>query len=191
MVSPESSIPSVVVEGERTHQEHPELSGRVAFLRDAFDRAFASAPRPREPTEDFLRVRVAGVAYGLRVAQIAAVAAGRTIIPLPSRRAALLGLAGIRGNVACVYSLALLLGHGGDGPAPRWLALCGSTEPVAFAFDALEAFMRTPRADVHDEAGAPSGRLVRGVVRSGGVSSALVDFAVATETVKTIREVVG
>ncbi len=68
----------------------------AAELRSAFDASFASAPaREAEPTVDLLGVIASGEAFALHLADVSAVVKPKKIVPVPSRRASLLGLAGI------------------------------------------------------------------------------------------------
>jgi chemotaxis signal transduction protein len=159
------------------------LGERAAQLRDLFDQSFRSAPAESVlPTEDFLLIRVADLPYAMRVSQVSAVAAHRRVVPVPSRRADLLGLAGIRGGLVCVFDLATLLGHA-PGSAANWLAMCGDTEPVGLAFEELEVFARAARADVHDDAPGAKG-LVGGVVRTGPIARPIVDLDAIAEVIR-------
>jgi chemotaxis signal transduction protein len=116
---------------------------RVAALRDAFDRTFASPPvSPAEVLDSLIEIRISGDPYGLRVADIQEIAKDRKIVPLPSAVPHLIGLAGIRGGLVPIYSLAALLGYARGADAPRWLALCGREEPVGLAFDELDGYVR-------------------------------------------------
>jgi chemotaxis signal transduction protein len=164
----------------------PALARRLAELRDAFDRPFAEPPRAvAVETEDLLAIRIAGDPYALRVRDLTGLGSNRKIVPVPSSRAELLGLAGIRGNVVLVYSLPLLLGYGPGGGPPPWLALCGAPAPVALAFDELESFVRVRRTDLSG-AGPADGanRHVMQVVRVGASVRRIVDTRSVLATVK-------
>ena len=116
-------------------------------LRREFDAAFARPPASGiEDEERLLAVRVGGDRYAIRLAEIAALHADRTIVPLPSPLPELLGLAAFRGDLAPVYDLAALLGHARRAE-PRWLVLSRSTPPVGLAFDVFDAqlVVRTAR----------------------------------------------
>jgi hypothetical protein len=152
----------------------------LAELRRSFDQGFAAAPATEvAAVEDLLAVRVAGEHYAVRLAEIAGVAANRRIVPVPSRRSDLLGVAAIRGNLVPVYNLAVLLGHD-PGPRPvAWLALCGSAEPLALGFEELESFLRVPRAHVGE------------VVRVGAQARRVIDIRSILEKVAVHPGVAG
>ncbi len=155
-----------------------DLERRVAELRSAFDRTFAEPSAVvATSTEDLLAVRIAGDPYALRVSELSGLVSGKKVVELPSRRPALLGVAGIRGMLVPVYGLAGLLGHDADASGSAWLALCGRPDPVALAFDQLEGFLRVPLADLHvaERVEAPR-RHVREVVRAGNVTRQVVDI---------------
>ena len=155
-----------------------DLERRVADLRSAFDRAFGEPTvNATASTEDLLAIRVAGDPYALVVSELTGVVSGRRVVSLPSRRADLLGVAGIRGVVVPVYGLAGLLGYDAAGPTPAWLALCGSTDPVALAFDKLEEFLRVPAADLHAADGTvdTTRRHVSRVARVAAVTRRVID----------------
>jgi purine-binding chemotaxis protein CheW len=151
------------------------LDGRAAELRRAFDDSFAILPSfDAEPTIDLLGVVVAGEAFALRVADVSAVLKPKKIVPVPSRRASLLGLAGIRGNLAAVYGLATLLGRSRTAGPPRWIAVARASDSVALAFDEVSGFLRTRVADLLPApAGAPH---VSRIVRAGETSRSIVDL---------------
>ncbi|HXU69702.1 MAG TPA: chemotaxis protein CheW [Polyangia bacterium] len=125
------------------------MSERVIALRHAFDEAFRRAAH--ELADDrarLLRLRVGGDAYAFRLDEIASFAAARRIVPLASAVPGLLGLAGLRGTLVPVYSLAALLGRAADDEAPRWFVLCGGAEPVALAFARFEGYVETARGEL-------------------------------------------
>jgi chemotaxis signal transduction protein len=121
----------------------------AAAMRRAFDRAFAAPPPPAaEELESLLAIRVLGDPYAIRIREISGVAINRKIVALPGPVPELLGVAGFRGGLLPVYSLAALLGYHQEADAIRWLALCGSEEPVGLAFGVLEAYLRIPLGQV-------------------------------------------
>jgi chemotaxis signal transduction protein len=126
------------------------LEQRLLLFRHAFDKAFAAAPiTTLETFEDLLAVRVAGDPYALRVREITGLVASRKIVPLPSKRPELLGIAGNRGSLVAVYSLAALLGYGADSKPTPWLALAGGSDPIGLGFEAFEGFLRVRSGDLH------------------------------------------
>ena len=121
----------------------------VAALRQAFDESFAQPPAADAvPTEDFLGIRVAGSPYALRLLEAVSVSARCHILALPSEQPDFLGLAGLKGELLPIYSLASLLGHGREPAEERWLVVCGAEQRIGLAFAALEGFLRVPRSEV-------------------------------------------
>ena len=156
------------------------VDARVLRMREAFDRAFAVAAAGGEAFEDMLAIRVAGDAYALRVGEIKGVLASRKIVPLPSKRRELLGVAGVRGSLVAVYSLAALLGYELDREPPSWLVLAGSPEPIGLGFSGLEGFVRARRADIHAGLPGEGARLhLAEVVGTGTGSRPVVDITSA------------
>ncbi len=154
-----------------------DLEERLVDFRRAFDHAFALAPVTNAGAfEDLLAIRVAGDPYAVRVREIAGLVASRRIVPLPSRRDELLGVAGVRGSLVAVYSLGALLGYGADSAAPSWLALAGAPEALGLAFEEFEAFMRVRSEDVYAEPSLDGARRHVGeVVRAEDQSRRVVD----------------
>ena len=128
----------------------PDLSlGRAAELRRAFDGMFAApAVRPTEGIERFLAIRIAKNKYALRLGEIAGLAPARKLVPLPSAMPAMLGLAGVRGNLVPVYDLATLIGNESEENS-RWLVICGGTHVAALAFAELDGYMELPSFALH------------------------------------------
>jgi chemotaxis signal transduction protein len=155
----------------------------AADLARAFDAAFAAPPRrPDGDLLDLLALRLAERPYAIRLTEISGLAAHRKVVPLPSRMPELLGLAGIRGSLVPVYSLAALV----HDPPPRegggWLALCRAPEPVALAFDELEGLLRVPRSDLLPADGAC--RCVHHVARARGAVLPIVDVPAVLEAIQ-------
>ena len=113
----------------------PQAESATLALRRAFDRSFAALPAEAPPFEDLLTVRAAGDTFALRLRDVAELIAGLLVAPLPSATPHLLGLAGLRGGVVPVFSLASLLGAAGPAGAPRWVK-ASSTPVVERIFDA-------------------------------------------------------
>ena len=92
---------------------------------------------------------MAGDHYAIKVSEISGLVNDRKTVALPSPVPELLGVAGIRGGLVPVYSLAALLGYSQDPGRARWLALCGSEEPVGLAFSDFEGYLRVPVSQVY------------------------------------------
>jgi purine-binding chemotaxis protein CheW len=127
------------------------IDNRISELRDAFDQTYTipAASQAAEQMENLLSIRVAGDPYAIKVSEISGLVNNRKTIAFPSRVPELLGVAGIRGGLVPVYSLPALLGYSHDAGQPRWLALCGSEEPVGLAFGDFEGYLRVPQAQLH------------------------------------------
>lgn len=112
-------------------------------MRAAFDRGFAEPPPGEaEPSANYLGVRIAGHAYAVALAEIGAVFADKRVAPLPSGARELLGVAGVRGDIVPVFSLAAMLGHGA-AEGGRWLMLAAGGK-AGFAFDSLDGQLDIP-----------------------------------------------
>jgi chemotaxis signal transduction protein len=151
-------------------------SDRLSELRRAFDMGFALPPKAeREEPENLLAIRVAGERFALRVSELAGLQPQQRIVPLPGARAGLLGLAGVRGRLVPVYSLASLLGYSSDAlDETRWLAVVGSNEPIALAFAQFDGHRQPPRSDLLSLPAAETRDDRREVVRLEGAAVPLV-----------------
>jgi chemotaxis signal transduction protein len=127
------------------------VASRVADLRNAFDRARAvpDSSGASEESENLLAIRVSQDAYALRVGEISGLVTDRKIVAFPTAIPELLGVAGIRGALVPVYSLAALLGYVTETEGTRWLALCGTEEPVALAFNNFEGYLGVVRTQIY------------------------------------------
>jgi purine-binding chemotaxis protein CheW len=148
----------------------------AAELRAAFDAAFA---RPAEaPVRDavaLLALRAGGEPVALRVLETAGILAARPIVPVPSPRPELLGIAGIRGAVVPIYSLARLLGRADDG-APRWIVLAAAgAERIGLAVAAFERHVVVPAAQLRPAArgGGAEGHAPELLQEEGGATPVL------------------
>jgi purine-binding chemotaxis protein CheW len=110
------------------------------LLREAFDHSFAQAPAVEAASASVLAVRVGGDRYGMRLSDIAGIHRGKVIARVKSSLPELLGMANLRGLIAPVYDLAMLLGHPPAGE-PRWLVLSKGRVAIGLAFEALEAHL--------------------------------------------------
>lgn len=115
------------------------MSERARRLAVEFDRAFG------EPLQalavrgaNALSIRVGDAPYMLRLGDIASVGRTPKIMPLPNPSALQLGIAGLRGNLVTVFSLAALLGLPGDHSKLEWIAALARHRGMAIAFDAMD-----------------------------------------------------
>jgi chemotaxis signal transduction protein len=163
------------------------VSEKVAALRRAFDgaRAVPFSLGSDQNAENLLAIRVSGDAYAIRVNEIAGLATGRKIVPIPSPIPELLGLAGIRGTLVPAYSLNALLGYGADAGEPPWLALCGAEESFALAFHEFEGYLRTSRKEVYPVEQKDAARMhVKEVIRVTGTVRPVVSVLLLRETIQ-------
>ena len=129
-----------------------QVSNRAAQLREAFDRAFAEAPRAAEGAMvELLAIRIAAMRCAIRLSDIRGIFPDKRITPVPSRRDELIGVASFRGAVIPVYGLQALLGVPG-GTNPRWLVIAAAGN-VALAFDELESHLRVAPASLESAGG--------------------------------------
>jgi chemotaxis signal transduction protein len=139
-----------------------DLGATAEQLRRAFDAAFADpAAAARRDLVSLLGLRVGGERVAVRVLETAGLVQARKIVPVPSRRAELLGVSGLRGAVVPIYALSRLLGRPDDGE-PRWVVLSGGEERVGLAVAALDRHLLV---SVQDLAPAPGGDDPRAHVR--------------------------
>lgn len=118
---------------------------KAAQLREAFDRTFAvpAASQTTKQDESLLSIRVGEHPYALMVKELSAVTSNRKVVAIPSPLSEMSGIAGVRGGIIPVYSLALLFGHGRQDDE-CWLVLCQPDDPIGFAFTELEGYIRVP-----------------------------------------------
>lgn len=141
-------------------------SERVAELRRAFDQNFAVPVRTA--SADLISLIAIGLgseAFVLRADQIMGIARLPRIVPAPSRIQELMGIAGMRGTLVPVFSLAALLGLPRSGEC-AWLALVHPESPAGLAFDALGGQLVVGRAHLYEDEN-PACRYVRQLVQIG------------------------
>jgi chemotaxis signal transduction protein len=157
---------------------------KAAALRRAFDDSFARLPPVRaDDRERLLSLRIGTEGYAFRLGEVAGFVVARTIVPVASTVAGALGLAGIRGNLVPVYSLAALLGHGTDDERARWFVLCGAPEPIALAFARFDGYLEVPRLDLHAVSGPAERRMVATVARTDARTLGVIAVSSLVETI--------
>jgi chemotaxis signal transduction protein len=148
------------------------LNARLLALRQGFDRAFSEPVADAVvETLEVLDIRVGREHFALRVSEIAALEADRTITAVPSDHPELLGIAGVRGSVVAVFDLAALL----DLPrvdASRWLVLAKGA-PLALAFSEFIG-QRALTPDAVARAAADQAGRVRELIRQDGAAVPLI-----------------
>jgi chemotaxis signal transduction protein len=163
------------------------VASRAVELRNAFDRARAIplSMGAVEQVEGLLSVRVAGDPYAIRVSEISGLANDRKVVAFPSPIPELLGVAGIRGGLVSVYSLAALLGYSREAGQARWLVLCGAEEPVGLAFSDFEGYFTVPSMQVYATDQRDAARVrVKHVVRAADLLCAVVNIPDILESIK-------
>lgn len=134
------------------------LSERARVFREELDGSFGRPRAIERPAlVGLLAIRVGDAPYALPIAEIEALIADRPVTRMPSPVRELLGLCAVRGAIIPVYDLAPLLGHDSSREhIPRWLVLGRRREPIAIAFDALEAQVQVPVGEIAGSAGESS-----------------------------------
>jgi len=144
--------------------------GAAAQLRADFNGAFA---RPAAPSAQagtaLLALRLDGRPYALRLDEIASLAPGRSLLPVPQAAPAFVGLAGQRGGLWPVWDLGALLGHAGLRGTPRWLALAAGAPVWAAAFEHFEGYLMAAPADLHPLQGGQASPWAQQACAAGGV----------------------
>ena len=117
-------------------------------------------------------------------------ATDRKVVAVPSPIRELLGVAGIRGALYPVYSLAALLGYDSDSEGGRWLALSGADEPFALIFSAFDGYARIPHEQLY--AAGQKGRsraFVTHMAKTTDAARAVVSISLIREAIqKRCRE---
>ena len=158
------------------------VTGRLAGLREEFDRSFAEPLRRHDAEHaELLAVQAGGRPYALRLSQTSGLYPDRPVTALPGPLPALLGVAGFGGQIVPVYDLAALLGHPVPD-RPRWLVLAAGTPVLALAFHDLDGHVRVPAATIIAE-GRQSTGCVRGMVELPGGTRPIVDVPAARAAV--------
>jgi purine-binding chemotaxis protein CheW len=115
---------------------------RLVRLRREFDESFARAPAQEEAkTEQLIAVRAGGLPLAMRLSELDSVHRSTGITTLLQSPRAMLGIAGVRGQLVAVYDLAMLLGAKSEVAGQRWLALCNAERQVALAFTEMEGYL--------------------------------------------------
>lgn len=160
------------------------LTERAAELRDAFDRSFALALVDSAETRQMLLIMGVGAAhYAIMLDSLLGIEHHRRIVPLPLGAPGLMGLAGFRGQLVPVFSLASMLGIAAESEPPTWLVYCRGPMPLALAFDRFAGSARVAAADVYTaEAKEGSPPTTTQTVRIGESILAILDIpSVAAE----------
>lgn len=132
-----------------------ERNRRAEQLRKSFDETFTRPPYQAPAQTDMLMVTVGGTDRAVRLGQITRVARNPGTVPVPALAASFIGVAGMRGAVLPVFSLASLLGL--DATTHDWLLIVqGSAqqESIAFSCEAVRGYVQVKSSS------APEGEVV-------------------------------
>lgn len=155
----------------------------AAKLRLEFDQSFASPPATtREELATVLALTIEGNRFAVRSSQIAGIAKCGKIVAVPARSRALLGLAGIRGELLPVYSLHELLGCARAGNS-RWLLLCDAPVRIALAFEEFQGCFKV--ASGAFSAGADA---ARSIVAINGEAHTLIEISMLARDITHSQE---
>jgi len=127
-------------------------------LKRSFDLTFQQPLVERgQELVHLLIVRIDDARFALKVADLAGLARAQTVVPIPGAASGLLGLAGLKGWMIAVYSLAAMIGCPEKSTGQnRWMVLCRSEKEIALAFTAVTGTMMVPRAELSPASpGAP------------------------------------
>ena len=163
----------------------------LASLQRTFDEAFARPHAgPATPDTAILAIDLGEDRFAFRLDELAGVFELPPTVPLPGAPGALLGLAGLRGQLMPVYNLAGLLGTPCPPEPPRWIVVYGRDEPVALAFHVLHGHLDVSPASIRPLTTRPlAGTFVRAVVRmADGPPLALLDLAALNAVVRPTLE---
>jgi purine-binding chemotaxis protein CheW len=154
------------------------LLERVAELRDAFDRSFAMPTGNRaEVRRMFLVLAVGAERYAIALDAILGIEKHRKIVPLPLHAPGLMGLAGFRGQLVPVFSLAALLRAAEATEPSPWLVFCKGPTPMALAFDQFAGSERVAGSDIYTtEAKEGLSPLATQTVRIGTMNLPILDI---------------
>jgi len=132
-----------------SNESSPRYPLNAAELRQEFDQVFAVSDVIRtHAIDDYLGIRVGTRSVVVRVVELTRIEFGGKIVTLPGGNPWLLGLTNSQGRLIPVYSLKLALGLDHSLGESNWLAICGRDEPIGFAFDLFEGYLRVPQSDV-------------------------------------------
>ncbi|MBI3723415.1 chemotaxis protein CheW [bacterium] len=164
---------------------------KLAVLRRSFDRAFAAPPAElAEEGERFLLVRAGGHPLALRISEISGLETHRRVVPVPGKAPALLGIAGIRGQLVPVFDLALLLGCSESARDARWVVLGGGETPVGLAFAVFDGHETAPRSALHPAREPVAATHVTAALRLGAAVRGVVSIPSILRTITRGRDAV-
>ena len=150
-----------------------DIALKFEELRQSFDLTFQQPLVERgQELVHLLIVRIGIARFALKVADLAGLARAQTVVPIPGADSGLLGIAGLKGRMVAVYSLAAMIGSPELRTEPnRWMVLCRCEKEIALGFTAVTGTMMVPRAELSPVSpGAPPH--ATDAVGSGAVAAA-------------------
>lgn len=147
---------------------------RLVRMRRDFDAAFAEPidTEDRAKQGALLALRAGGQKFALRLSEVAGILPGKTVVPVLGAEA-LLGVAGVRGEVVSVFGLTeLLVGtRGSASSGDGWLALLRGDRRVALSFDQFDRYRDIAASEISIQPAGPSApRFVAEVAQRPGAS---------------------
>ena len=164
----------------------------AAELHRRFDEGFAvPAAAITGRLVNLLAIRVGSDPYALHLSEIAGLHVDLKIVPIPSPKAQLLGIVGIRGEMAPVYDLAALLNYP-PAASPRWMVFARAPTLVGLAFAAFESHLQVPEGSLASGEGTDDGtgasrQHLRGVVQAAGALRPIIHLASVVELIKDMH----
>ena len=163
-------------------------------LKRSFDQSFQQPLVERgQELVHLLIVRIGSSRFALKVADLAGLARAQTVVPIPGADSALLGLAGLKGRMVAVHSLAAMIGcQELSTEQNRWMVLCRRQKEIALAFTAVTGTMMVPRTELSPVSpGAPPH--ATDAVGSGAAQLWLLDVGSIADTIvkKTAAQTSG
>lgn len=154
----------------------PEIELRVQRLREEFDGAFAAPRPPRRATRlRVLMVRVGATRLALRLQDVGGLHKDRPLVAVPGGAPGLLGLAGVRGRLVAVFSLASLLGLTAASEPLPYFVQCAARPAMGLAFARLEAWRELDSREL--KSAAAGDRHIGPYFSDGSASRGIVDLA--------------
>lgn len=162
----------------------PDPGMTAAELRATFDESFTRAvDLVTEPHDELLAIRAGHAEVALRIRETAGIIRCPTLTAMPSRNRALAGLAGVRGTLVAVYSLAELVGDEPGSSRQGWIVLCAGDRSAGLLFDDVVGYERVPASAIHRADEPALGERAGAIVRIGGLPRPLIGIPGLLESI--------
>ncbi len=121
----------------------------VQTLAQSFDQGFAQPlGATRHAPLNYLACRVGTESLVICLTELSGLQRRGKIVPLRSSVPGLLGVAGLRSRLMPVYRTSILLGLTPAAQPEKWIAVCGSEDPIGLALDEFEGYLQAAAADL-------------------------------------------